>query len=110
MVYRGCGHLIRPCEVSRAPKCVKEIEMPEKCVVCKGGETVEDRLKELVAQREAQETALSAMKSLLPTIFGGGCRTTVTSVDARVGSTTKEAWWKEVDDLRSELEKARVEW
>jgi hypothetical protein len=88
---------------------VKEEEMPERCVVCKGGTVVESRLQRLRERRETQERALRGIERHLPSVYGEVCWLMVGGVEGRVG-LVREAWWKEVDDLRVELERDRVEW
>jgi hypothetical protein len=82
--------------------------MPERCVVCRGGEMVEGRLKGLRERREMQERALRGLESL-PRVYGEVCWLMVGGIEGRVG-LVREAWWKEVDDLRVELERDRAEW
>jgi len=35
MIYRECGHIIPSCAIDRAPKCVREKDMPKKCLSCR---------------------------------------------------------------------------
>lgn len=45
MVYRECGHIIKSCGVDRAPKCVREKDMPKKCFTCRGAERLDQEMK-----------------------------------------------------------------
>jgi hypothetical protein len=110
MVYRECGHIIKPCDVSRAPKSVNEKDMPEKCLICRGGGVLEEQLRRMQERQLVEQRALEGMKLRLPVIFGGMCRGTVDSVDARV-ERSKDLCRREMEDLCAELqEQGRDDW
>ena len=110
MMYRECGHAIKPCEVERAPKAVSEKDMPEKCRICRGGGMLEEQLRVMRERQSAEERALVGMKIQLPGIFGAFCRTSIQSFDSRI-EESKEVWKQEMDDLYAELQqKHREQW
>ena len=93
--------------------------MPEKCAQCRiedsgGSEAeapVEEELRESRKMMEAQERALGGMRRHLPGVFGGMCRSTAQSVNARIEELRCD-WGREVDVAFGELEEkhGRVEW
>ena len=110
MIYRTCGHAIKPCQITRAPKGVDEEDMPENCVVCRAGGLLGEQLRLRHERQEAEQKALEGMRLYLPVIFGGMCRTTVQSVDAR-SEESKDALRQDIDAVRAELEKGhREQW
>jgi Ring finger domain len=77
MVYSECGHHVRPVEIERKPRVVREGEMPGKCGICRGGGPgweAEERLRMLRRRQEAEEKALVGMRIQLPGFFGAFCR------------------------------------
>jgi hypothetical protein len=98
MIYRECGHIIKPSDISRAPKCVGEKDMPEKCLACRGGGRLAQELRMQNERRLAEENALLGMKMHLPSIFGGMCRDTVDSVDWRI-TEMRSYFKKEIDGM-----------
>jgi len=110
MIYRGCGHIIKPCDVSQAPKCLSEEDMPEKCLICRGGSVLEEQLRRMRERQIAEQRALEGMKLRLPVIFGGMCRGTMQSVDAKV-ERSKDLCRREMENLCAELqEQGRDDW
>lgn len=109
MVYRGCGHAIKPCEITRAPKCVGEKDMPEQCVVCRGGGELEEQVRMIRERQLAVQRALEGMKMYFPGIMGGMCRSTMRSVDGRV-EKSREVESKEIAAIYAELEGDRDLW
>ncbi|CAG8959641.1 hypothetical protein HYFRA_00001544 [Hymenoscyphus fraxineus] len=99
MLYSKCGHLIRPAEVARSPKCVREEEMPEMCVVCRG----DGVLGALRKRRDEEERQLREMREWLPGVWGGVC-------EGWGAAEVGKGWGKEIDDLRVLLERERVQW
>ena len=93
--------------------------MPEKCARCRIGDssgseaeaTAEEELMKSRKTMEAREKALEGMRRHLPGVFGGMCRSTVQSVDARIEELRCD-WGKEVDVAFGELEEkhGRLEW
>lgn len=108
MIYRECGHAIKPCEVERAPKAVSEKDMPEKCGICRGGGMLEDLLRVVRERQLAEEKALVGMRIQLPGIFGAFCRTSIQSVDSRI-EESRELWKRELDELYAELQQKHRE-
>jgi hypothetical protein len=85
-------------------------DMPEKCVLCRQGGLWEKRLELMRERQEAEERVLEGLKSFLPAVFGGMCRSTVESVDGRV-EESRERFRRDVDCIRAELEKeVRESW
>lgn len=110
MIYRECGHAIKPCEVERAPKAVSEKDMPEKCGICQGGSILEEQLKVLRERQLAEERALVGMRLQLPGIFGAFCRNSIQTFDSRI-EESKEVWKREMNELHAELQqKHREQW
>lgn len=109
MVYSGCGHTIRPCDIARAPRCVDEKDMPEMCLVCRGDGVLEEQVRALRERQLAVQRALEGMRVALPGIMGGMCRSTVQNVDRRVADS-KDEWRQGVETIYAELERARAEW
>lgn len=97
MLYSECGHIIKPCEVALAPKCVEEKDMPKKCSACRGGKVWEQELRMQNEERLAEENVLQGMKVHLPSIFGGMCRDTV-ELDWRIADL-RSYWKKEIDGM-----------
>jgi hypothetical protein len=108
-VYRGCGHAIKPCEVARAPKCVGEKDMPEKCIICRGGGELEEQVRVIRERQLAVRRALEGLKMHFPGIIGGMYRSTVESVDCRIEQSREEGS-KEVAAIYAELVKDRDQW
>jgi hypothetical protein len=113
MVYSECGHHVRPVEIERNPRPVRDGEMPVKCGICRaggpGGE-VEERLRVLRMRHEAEERALVGMRIQLPGFFGAFCRGSMLSVERRI-EESKEGWRREMEGLYEELRREhRVEW
>jgi hypothetical protein len=77
--------------------------MPEKCLICRGGGVLEEQLRRMRERQLAGQRALEGMKLRLPVIFGGMCRSTVESVDARV-ERSKDLCRREMEDLCTELQ------
>lgn len=108
MIYRDCGHTIKPCEVERAPKAVSEEDMPEKCGICRGEGLLENQLRLARERQLAEERALVGMSIQLPGIFGTFCRTSIQSVDSRIVES-REFWKREIDALYAELQQKHRE-
>ncbi|KAB8291836.1 hypothetical protein EYC80_006619 [Monilinia laxa] len=112
MVYTACGHLIKPCEVTSAPKCVKEAEMPKRCLGCRGldGE-LKTEVDMLLERAEAEQRALRAMKLHFPGVWGEMCRDTVRTVGARV-EESKKGLERDIEELcrRYEENGNREQW
>jgi hypothetical protein len=110
MVYWGCGHLIRPCDIAWAPRCVGEKDMPEKCLMCRGSGKLGAELKLRNERRMLEESALEVLRTHLPSVFGGMCRSRVESVDSRIEELRQE-WRSDVDALCSSFEEqGRDQW
>jgi len=103
MVYSGCGHVIKACDIERAPKSVGESEMPEKCLACCWGGMMEEELRIMNERRLLEERALAGMKLCLPGIFGGRSRETVESADGRI-EEVRRSWRAELDAAISKFE------
>ncbi|KAG4025721.1 hypothetical protein MFRU_052g00400 [Monilinia fructicola] len=111
MVYTECGHLIRPCEVMSAPKCVQEADMPKRCLVCRGldGE-LKTEVEMLFKRAEAEQRALRAMKLHFPGVWGEMCRDTVRTVGTRV-EESKRVLKRDVEELCRRYENGhREQW
>lgn len=104
-MYRECGHLINPRDVTNAPACVKEIDMPKNCAVCRRGGGLEEQLRLRNERKELEESMLESLRTGLPSIFGGSSRSTLDSVDARIEEVRK-AWKSDVDDLCKAFQEA----
>ena len=102
MVYRGCGHPMKPCDAEKAPKCVAEKDMPEKCLRCRASEDLELELRLKRERQLAEQRALEGMKIYLPVMFGGLARSTVQNVDGRI-EDSRDDWRKELDAALSEI-------
>jgi len=124
MVYRGCGHAVKPFvaplspnisqapDISRAPKAVKEEDMPENCIICRAGVdgVLGEKLRVMRERQEMEEKVLEGLKVGLPGIFGGLCRSTGDSVDKRV-EESREFWRREMEGVCAEvMEKERICW
>ena len=119
MLYRTCGHVIKSCEVDKAPSGLPEEDMPDKCARCRIGDSTstevegpaEEELREGRKMIEARERALEGMRRHLPGILGGMSRSTVQSVDARIEDLRND-WGMQVDAAFGELEEkhGRLEW
>ena len=97
MLYSECGHIIKPCEVVLAPKCVEEKDMPEKCSSCRGGKVCEQELRMQNEERQAEENVLQGMKVHMPSVFGEMCRDTA-GLDWRIADL-RSYWKKEIDGM-----------
>jgi len=110
MIYRECGHPIKPCEVKQAPKAVSEKDMPMKCIICRGGSVLEEQLGIRRERQLAEQRALAGMKIHLPGIFGGLYRSSLQSVDSRIHGS-KDDWKREMDKVYAELQRMhRDQW
>jgi hypothetical protein len=112
MVYSQCGHHVRPLEIERNPKPVRDGEMPAKCGACRasGNEEAGERLRILRMRQEAEEKALVGMRIQLPGFFGAFCRGSILSVDRRI-EESKEGWRRELEGLYEELRRENgTEW
>jgi len=111
MIYRECGHMIRPCDVAHAPGCVEEEDMPKKCFACRGGGLVEEVLVLMNEKRMAEEMILLGMRKCVSGFFGEVCGTTIESVDERV-EEVRRRWKNAAHAFCSELEKkeGRDQW
>jgi hypothetical protein len=93
--------------------------MPEKCARCRIGDSSGSEAEALAEEEprgsrkmmDARERALEGMRRHLPGVFGGMCRSTVQSVDARIEELRCD-WEREVDVTFGELEEkdGRLEW
>ncbi|KAJ8068388.1 hypothetical protein OCU04_003948 [Sclerotinia nivalis] len=112
MVYTECGHLIRPCEVTSAPKCVKVADMPKRCLACRGLEgELKTEVEMLLKRAEAEQRALRAMKLHFPGVWGEMCRETVRTVGNRV-EESKEVLKRDIERLCRKYEESgnREQW
>lgn len=89
MIYRGCGHLVRPSPLKKDEMLrievqrVEESDMPDLCRTCRSDGESEGgrRWREW---HEKSVAALMGMKLFLPGVYGRACRETVETVDQRV--------------------------
>ncbi|ESZ94532.1 hypothetical protein SBOR_5075 [Sclerotinia borealis F-4128] len=112
MVYTECGHLIRPCEVTGAPKSVKEEDMPKRCLGCRGLEgELKMEVEMLLKRAEAEQRALRAMKLHFPGVWGEMCRETVRTVGKRV-EESEDVLKRDIEELcrRYEENGNREQW
>jgi len=112
MVYTECGHLIRPCEVTSAPKCVRDEDMPQRCLGCRGLEgELKTEVEMLLKRAEAEQRALRAMKMHFPGVWGEMCRETVRTVGKRV-EESKEVLKRDIEELCRRYEETgnREQW
>ncbi|KAF7889234.1 hypothetical protein EAF00_009534 [Botryotinia globosa] len=112
MVYTECGHLIRPCEVSSAPKSVREADMPKMCLGCRGLEgELKSEVEMLLKRAEAEQRALTAMKMHFPGVWGEMCRETVRTVGKRV-EESREVLRRDIEELCRKYEESgkREQW
>jgi hypothetical protein len=100
---------MKPCDVTSAPKCVSEKNMPEKCLRCRMSEDLEGELRLKRERHLAEQRALEGMKLHLPVVFGGLARSTAQSVGWRI-EETKEDWRRELDAALSEFRGRTDEW
>jgi hypothetical protein len=112
IVYRKCGHSIRPWELDRAPTPIAETEMPENCILCEedGGGAIGAQLRDIRNRMEAEERALEGLK-LLPGLFGSASRS-VRETDLRKRVEESRSFWRqEIERLTAELyQNNRVGW
>jgi len=108
MIYRECGHIIKSCDVDRAPKCVREKDMPKKCFVCRKEERLDQDLKLRRERRKLGEEqprhGLTA-KIHLPWVLGGSRRSAV-QVEWNV-EEFKRDWRAEIDAIFGNVEQDR---
>ncbi|KAH8600832.1 hypothetical protein B0O99DRAFT_503067 [Bisporella sp. PMI_857] len=114
MVYSKCGHPIKPCDTFRAPRCVQEKDMPERCLVCRAGGELAKVLKLMDERRQAEERILQGLRMQALScvgIFGGMCWSSVESIDERV-ELVKRRWSFAVDALCHDFEEkeGREQW
>ena len=111
LIYRECGHTIKPCDVANAPTCVEEKDMPKKCFACRGDGAVEAVLALMNARRMAEEKVLLRMRKSVSGFFGDVCGTTVASVDQRI-EEVRRGWKNAADAFCSELQEkeGRDQW
>jgi len=110
MVYRGCGHFVKPCDVARAPQFVCEKDMPDKCLVCRSDGVLAEQLRLRRERQLAEQRELEGIKIYLPRIFGGLCRITVNSVDSGV-KESRDAWRRDMEELCAQLRQGdRDQW
>lgn len=108
MVYRGCGHLIKPCIVKKAPAAASEADMPDKCLVCRAGGVLEETLGMMRARQLAEERALEGLTQLMG-VFGGLSRGNATNIEERL-TDIRRHWRKQTERLYAELEKHHDGW
>ena len=84
MVYRECGHTIKPCDISQAPKCVGESDMPENCFGCQRGGELEEVLNIMNERWLAEEQVLEGLKLHVSSMFGDMGVSTPESIDDRI--------------------------
>lgn len=117
MIYRECGHIIKSCDVDRAPKCVaREKDMPKKCSACRrAGERPDAELKLRRERRklgdEAQRPARHGLSARihLPWVLGGVRRSASgeeDSVEWNVEEFRRD-WRAEVDAIFGNVEEDR---
>ncbi|TVY14113.1 hypothetical protein LARI1_G009174 [Lachnellula arida] len=107
MIYRGCGHAVKPYEVARAPRCVREEDMPDLCLVCRGGGVLEEQVRVIRERQMAVQRTLQGLRTWFPGLVGGVFR--VDTVESRIGASKRKEE-KEVAAIYAELEKDREEW
>lgn len=108
MIYRECGHIIKSCDADRAPKCVREKDMPKKCFACRSEERLDQDLKLRRERRKLGEEqprhGLTA-KIHLPWVLGGSRRSAV-QVEWNV-EEFKRDWRAEIDAIFGNVEQDR---
>jgi len=85
--------------------------MPEECVICRGCGRLEEELRLRNERLLLEESVLKGLRALLPSVFGGVCRSTVESVDSRIDELRRE-YRADVDALCSAFEEkeGRDQW
>ena len=104
MIYQGCGHPIKPFEVSKLPHGLKREVVPEKCLLCRQGGVWQKRLAILKEKQCAEERILAGLGSFLPAgfdILSGGM---VEGVGERVVESRRR-FKADVEFTRTLLEK-----
>lgn len=111
MIYRGCGHLIGPCDISQADTCVSKRDLPEKCAICKSRARLEPELRMETERRSLGRDLLENLIVHLPRVFVGKHRVDLNSLDERSGNTYSP-WNIDLDALcRAFVEKEeRAQW
>ena len=106
MIYKSCGHLIRPYKLSHVPSQISPSSVPEKCLLCRQEEGLwKERLDLIVQHQQSEERVLEGLKVFLPSLYGGmSVSTTVASAEARI-EESKDRLRKRIECLREELEK-----
>jgi len=97
MVYRGCGHLVRPIPLPKhydgkgkaggvkvEVQRVEEENMPDLCRDCRGESDESEGARRWREWHEKSVAALMGMKLFLPGVYGRACRDTVGGVEQRV--------------------------
>jgi len=97
MVYRECGHLVRPLplpkhydgrgktgELRVEVQMVEEENMPALCRGCRGEIEEPEGARRWREWHEKSVAALMGMKLFLPGVYGRACRDTAGNVDQRV--------------------------
>lgn len=94
---------------------LREQDIPERCKRCRiedgdalAGIGLKEELREMML---AKERALVGMRTHLPGLFGGMCRSTVESVEERI-EEVKKVWERELDAAFGDAEEkeGRLEW
>jgi hypothetical protein len=109
MIYRECGHIIKSCEVDRAPKCVREKDMPKKCFACRSEERFDHEFKlRRERRRLGEERPLQglAAKIHLPWVLGGARRSGVQVVEWNMDEFKRD-WRAEIDAIFGNVEQDR---
>lgn len=109
MIYRECGHIIKSCDVDRAPKCVREKDMPKKCFACRGAARVEElklRDKKKPGQERGRQGLGLGPRIYLPRVLGGLRRNAVTAVDWNIDEFRRD-WRAEIDAIFGNVEQDR---
>jgi hypothetical protein len=108
MIYRECGHVIKPCDVGRAPKCVREKDMPKKCLACRGGARLEGELRLRERRKLGEERSRPSLGAKIHLPWGlGGRRTAVQGgVDWNVDEFRRD-WRAEIDAIFGNIEPDR---
>lgn len=109
MIYRECGHRIKPCDVERAPKCVREKDMPKKCFLCRGGVRIEAERRMKEARKLAEERSRSSLgaKIHLPWGLGGQRRTEAQGGADWNVDEFRQDWRAEIDAIFGDISQTR---
>jgi hypothetical protein len=104
MIYSECGHIIKSCELDRAPKCVREKDMPKKCFACREIERLDPDIKHIERRKLGEERPRQGLTARihLPRVLGGMRRSVEWNVDE-----FRRDWRAEIDAIFGNVDEDR---